>query len=339
MVEVSTGCRRFRSFARPGHQPVALLLIALAALASSGCNTQTSATTPARRIPAAWSVAERAGTLDLLGVDFVDANHGWAVGDIDPRGVGGAVFRTTDGGRHWTPLAARTEVSTSVRFIDQRTGWIAGFAGRIDRSDDGGLSWRPQRPERGREVFNSIWAVDAQCAWAAGVNGLGVRTTDGGSTWIPMSLGAPVDFWSIRFVSPERGWAVGDGGVIVSTSDGGATWTPASSGTARALYALALVSPEVVVAVGEGGMILRLDGGTKWTPVKSPVGAALYAVAARGRTVWAVGAGGITIGSDDEGASWRAIAPLANEKLTGLALVDPDHGAAVGRRGYVQVLQ
>ena len=313
----------------------ALRSVVFAAVIAAGCNGQPSATA----VPAAaWSAVERAGSLDLFSVDFVDAAQGWAVGDIDPRGVGGAVYQTIDGGRHWAPLAARMEVSTSVRFIDRHTGWIAGYAGRIDRSDDGGRSWRPQRPERGREVFNSIWAVDAQCAWAVGVNGLGVRTTDGGSTWTAMSLGAPVDFWSIRFVSPERGWAVGERGVIVSTKDGGATWMPASSNTTRALYALAAPSPEVVVAVGDGGTILRSDGKT-WTPVNSPVGAALYAVAARDRTVWAVGAGGTTIGSVDEGASWRAIAPLANEKLTGLALVDPGHGVAVGRRGYVQVLQ
>lgn len=337
MVEVIPRCRGSRSVARAGYHRVTASLMTIAALTFAGCDTQTSA--PAPRKPAAWHVAERAGQLDLFSVDFVDATRGWAVGDIDPRGVGGAIFHTTDGGRHWAPLAGRLEVSTSVRFIDPKTGWIAGYAGRIDRSDDGGVSWRPQRPERGREVFNSIWAVDAQCAWAVGVNGLGVRTTDGGSTWTPMSLGAPGDFWSIRFATAERGWAVGDAGVIVSTNDGGATWTPMKSGTARALYAVSIVSPEVVVAVGEGGTILRSDGGTAWTTVKSPVGAALYGVAARGRTVWAVGAAGTTIGSNDGGASWTATAPLANERLTSVALTDPDHGAAVGRRGYVQVLQ
>jgi photosystem II stability/assembly factor-like uncharacterized protein len=312
-------------------------LIALAALAAAGCGDLPSTTTR-RDAPASWSVAARAGTLDLFSVDIVDRSHGWAVGDIDPAGVGGAVFHTTDSGRHWVPLAGRSEVATSVHFINQHTGWIAGYAGRIDRTDDGGRSWRPQRPERGREVLNSIWATDDRRAWAVGINGLGVRTTDGGATWTPMALAAGGDFWSIRFVSAERGWAAGDAGAIVSTNDGGATWTASPSGTVRTLYGLAVVSPEIVVAVGEAGTILRSDG-TAWTAIKSPASAALYGVAAKDRTVWAVGAGGTTIGSADGGATWTAIAPLANEKLTGVALVDPAHGAAVGRKGFVQVLQ
>ena len=45
------------------------------------------------------------GTLDLLAVDFIDAQTGWAVGDIDPGGAGGAIYQTLDGGRNWRPIA------------------------------------------------------------------------------------------------------------------------------------------------------------------------------------------------------------------------------------------
>src|SRR5262249_25924558 len=132
----------------------------VAAAAAVRCNQDTSATTRGGAALAPWRATDRAGTLDLLSVDLIDPLNGWAVGDIDPRGIGGAVFHTIDGGRHWAALAARTEVATSVHFIDRKIGWIAGHAGRIDRTDDGGVTWQPQRPERGRDVFNAIWAVD-----------------------------------------------------------------------------------------------------------------------------------------------------------------------------------
>src|SRR5262249_3455596 len=270
MRRVSRGGRDVRPSGRAPAGRAVIHLIGIALLAAGACETRTSSTTRGGGVPA-WSVAERAGPLDLLGVDFIDSARGWAVGDIDPRGTGGAVFQTIDGGRHWTPLAGRTEVSTSVHFIDQKTGWIAGYAGRIDRSDHGGRSWQPQRPERGREVFNSIWAVDDRHAWAVGVNGLGVRTVDGGATWTPMAMSVAGDVWSVRFSSAERGWAVGDAGAIVSTTDGGATWTAATSGTTRALYGLAIVPPAIVIVVGEGGTILRSDGGAAWTAIRSPV--------------------------------------------------------------------
>jgi photosystem II stability/assembly factor-like uncharacterized protein len=338
MSAVSARRRGSRWLPRLRRDYAALPLIALAALAAARCDTHRSTSTSGSA-PTTWTVAERAGRLDLFSVDFIDPRHGWAVGDIDPRGTGGFVLHTSDGGRHWTVLAGRTEVSTSIHFIDGKTGWIAGYAGRIDRTDDAGVSWRPQRPERGREVFNSIWAIDDRCAWAVGVNGLGARTTDGGATWTSMALGASADFWSVRFVSAERGWAVGDAGAIAVTTDGGATWTAAPSGTTRTLYGVAFAAPDVVVAVGEEGTILRSEGGRAWVAIKSPVNAALYSVAAHDRTVWAVGAAGATIGSEDAGASWKQLAPLADEKLTAVALADARHGAAVGRKGYVQVLQ
>src|ERR1700750_1317307 len=130
MRGVSSGGRDARPSGRAPAGRAVIHLIGIALLAAGACETRTSTTTGGRSV-SAWSVAERAGRLDLLSVDFVDSTRGWAVGDIDPRGTGGAVFHTIDGGRHWAPLAGRTEVSTSVHFIDHTTGWIAGFAGRI----------------------------------------------------------------------------------------------------------------------------------------------------------------------------------------------------------------
>ena len=171
-------------------------------LALFACSRQESALASPSR--AAWTLAAAAGTLDLLGVQLTPSSEGWAVGDIDPRGTGGAVFHTADAGRTWTPMAARSEVFTSVHFITPLTGWIAGYAGRVDRSDDGGRSWRSQRREAGREILNAVWAVDDRHVWAVGVNGLIVRTIDGGNTWALVAPPVRTDLWAVKFVSPPR---------------------------------------------------------------------------------------------------------------------------------------
>jgi photosystem II stability/assembly factor-like uncharacterized protein len=111
-----------------------------------------------------WSAAERAGSFDLLSVDMVDPSHGWAVGEIGPRASGGVVWTTIDSGRHWARLASVGGVATSVHFVNQRTGWIAGYAGRIDRTDDGGASWRAQLGHGAPLVFTSFSAIDDQRA-------------------------------------------------------------------------------------------------------------------------------------------------------------------------------
>ena len=64
-------------------------------------------------------------------VDFVDAQHGWVVGD------GGLLLRTIDGGETWQELAAPARVDLrAVDFLDPLEGWVAG-SGRIRASHHG----------------------------------------------------------------------------------------------------------------------------------------------------------------------------------------------------------
>src|SRR5437868_8525325 len=131
-------------------RPRLLLITFLVTVASCG----------GRSIPsseaARWSSGPNVGRLDLLAVDFINAQTGWAVGEIDPGGTGGAIYQTLDGGRSWHPLARTNEILASVNFVSPKLGFVAGHAGRIERTDDGGLSWKAQRMEREGEVLNSI---------------------------------------------------------------------------------------------------------------------------------------------------------------------------------------
>jgi photosystem II stability/assembly factor-like uncharacterized protein len=111
--------------------------------------------------------------------------------------------------------------------------------------------------------------------------------------------------------------------------------TALRSGTTHTLFGVALAAPETVLAVGDRGTILRSDRGSVWMPSSTPVETALYGVAGSGRVVRAIGARGTTIRSDDAGASWKPVSPVADETLTALVLMDPRHGAVVGRKGYV----
>jgi photosystem II stability/assembly factor-like uncharacterized protein len=329
--------------ARLGEAKVRRKLHVIAAVCAStlslfACSRQASALASASH--AAWTVANPAGTLDLLGVQLTPSSEGWAVGDIDPRGTGGAVFRTADAGRTWTPVAARSEVFTSVHFITPLVGWIAGYAGRIDRTDDGGRSWRSQRREAGREILNAVWAVDDRHVWAVGASGLIVRTIDGGNTWALVPPPVRTDLWAVKFVSPLRGWIAGDSGVVLATRDGGSTWSVHRTPTKRALYGLVVAPPGTAVAVGDSGAIVRTDDGERWTEVDAGTSASLNAVAAAdGTTFVAVGTHGAVLASSDAGRSWTSQPSLAPVKLTAVAMADARRGVAVGARGFVQVMQ
>src|SRR5689334_3645231 len=111
-------------------RPKLFLIIFLLTCASCGGRSNSSSQ------PARWSSGPNVGRLDLLAVDFLDAQTGWAVGEIDPGGTGGAIYQTSDGGRNWRPIARTSEILTSVHFVNAKTGWVAGHAGRIERTDD-----------------------------------------------------------------------------------------------------------------------------------------------------------------------------------------------------------
>jgi photosystem II stability/assembly factor-like uncharacterized protein len=70
------------------------------------------------------------------GADFVDAEHGWVVGD------GGLLLRTTDRGETWQELEAPAGTNLrAVDFLDPLEGWVAGMGGYVLHTTDGGDTW------------------------------------------------------------------------------------------------------------------------------------------------------------------------------------------------------
>jgi photosystem II stability/assembly factor-like uncharacterized protein len=122
-------------------------------------------------------------------VTFVDADHGWAVGE---RNMRAHVIATSDGGAHWTkqnPDAPGPLLSVS--FADAEHGCAGG--GALLTTDDGGATWRRHRiryeyPDGSGsyvldEGFCSVSMSDALHITAVSGTGLVYVTTDGGATW------------------------------------------------------------------------------------------------------------------------------------------------------------
>jgi photosystem II stability/assembly factor-like uncharacterized protein len=176
-------------------------------------------------------------------------------------GTGLGLAKTSDGGSTWQRLPIPVSRLTALRFIDERVGWVGGFANRdmpqigcqqaapataqpckgvVLRTEDGGNSWQtvlaiPTDGIQG-EPIRQIQAVDGQRAWALTLDQAPCqypclsylqRTTDGGRTWTTLLHG---QITAIRFASASRGWAALDNtpspgmAEVVATSDGGATW-------------------------------------------------------------------------------------------------------------------
>ncbi len=173
-----------------------------------------------------WPVGEG----EVLGMDFSDGLHGWAVGDdMFPLEDTSTVYASADGGYTWArqtfPVALRL---TGVAFANNSVGVIVSNEGRIFRTGNGGTVWtEASTVPAPLTALTGVGMIDASNAWAVGAGGKLLRTTDGGSVWSAGTSPVGSDLAAITFVG-SHGVAIGKGGAIVVTDDGVSWHLPGS---------------------------------------------------------------------------------------------------------------
>jgi photosystem II stability/assembly factor-like uncharacterized protein len=145
---------------------------------------------------------------ELIHVDFVSDQRGWAVG------ASGTILHTEDSGKTWTLQSPNTKVTLyHVDFRNERVGWAVGERGTILRTTDGGESWfAVEAPVR--STLLSVQFVDEEQGWIVGRGGTILRSGDGGQTWIQQESQTKQNLYAL-FVEKKNGWAVGGGGMVL----------------------------------------------------------------------------------------------------------------------------
>jgi hypothetical protein len=102
--------------------------------------------------------------------------------------------------------------------------WRAGDAGRIERSTDGGKSWKPQNSRVSADLTAGSATSDRVC-WIVGKAGTVLLTTDGGKHWKQISTPITDDLGGVHSTDASHAsiWDVPNRNSY-ETSDGGATW-------------------------------------------------------------------------------------------------------------------
>jgi len=127
----------------------------------------------------------------IAATSFIDADRGWAVGEVADGG-GSLVQRTTEGGRTWEVLYADGAgfPLTDVAFTDALHGWAVSSSGTL---------------------VGSI-----------------IATVDGGRTWVEQFGAGPMEF--VDFTDSLHGTVEGWDGdspqrpITLTTGDGGKHW-------------------------------------------------------------------------------------------------------------------
>ncbi|MEA2175447.1 MAG: hypothetical protein QOD00_3039 [Blastocatellia bacterium] len=238
----------------------------------------------------------------------------------------------------------------AVFFADSKRGWIAGDAGYVSRTDDGGHSWSQQATGIA-EAINDIYFRNKDDGYLLAGNRI-FSTGDGGGRWSEVRRFLQEDFggglpelYSVRFNGKKRGWVVGSiskrdqviDSLLVHTEDAGTTWARQRVPTRSELIHLDFVNNDDGWIVGAGGTILHTsDGGATWTLQRTGITATLFHVDFRNdRTGWAVGERGTVLRTTDGGLNWSTVNVPVRSMLLSVMFVDEDEGWIAGRGGVI----
>lgn len=199
-------------------------------------------------------------------VHYLDLNRAWIqIPDPNNYPNGGTLYRTTDGGIHWTSSATPFS-GGDIDFIDETNGWMMADLGvgagsmaiSIFQTTNSGETWTrtyandPNIDGAGESLplgglKNFILPLDMKTAWVGGVvysqgEVYLFRTDNGGKMWFKIRLAISPEAQNselliekIKFDSPTHGFlalrisSADLQTLIYETNDGGKTWekTPA----------------------------------------------------------------------------------------------------------------
>lgn len=257
-----------------------------------------------------------------LGVDFIDNQNGWLVGEKQ------VILHTSNGGASWTSqhYIPDAYALSKVQMVDQNRGWAVGNGGAILFYN--GLSWAEQQSPSGGPL-EDLCFVGYDEGWIVGSSSKILHTTTGGDDpddggpqegWSLANNGVPTgvdDIWfnGVDFSGTMWGWAVGEDyyqqpagnywASVYCTTNGGADWSSVMpyrtfiSGRFNDVdfyppSGLWVCGEDTSKPYGERGMIWHTDnpvGSSGWTRQTVPAGtdtlnSVHFATASLG---WAVG--------------------------------------------------
>lgn len=235
-------------------------------------------------------------------------------------------------GWFWSNPLPQGNTLTKVETIAGRT-YVAGSAGAIMRSDDGGASWtgiRSGLPAAKSDV-RIIRAVTPDTVIFAGSCGLR-RTDDGGTTvrrlpWSSTDVSCSSTIVSLSFPTTSIGYLLLSNGDILQTQDGGDSWrrqtaapgSPAVGGTAAVNDIWFTSATSGVISVANK-IYYSTDSGSSWTPVQTIDGGGLAQFEFISATTgFAIGNGTSLYSTIDGGATWSAVASDGKTNGTGIA--------------------
>lgn len=191
-------------------------------------------------------------------------------------GEAGLIFRSTDGGQNWNPVASGVSESLRRVFaIDAMNLYAIGYSSTILKSTDGGATWTKQNLGVADLTLTDVWASSTADVLLTSDRGV-FRSTDGGTTWSRFSELTEFRPFAIRGTSATNFYVVSSG-QLARTTNGGTTFTMSSlpsNGYSRGFW---VSGPSDLYLVGDFSRVYHSkDGGASWTTLLTPAKSSQY---------------------------------------------------------------
>ncbi len=278
---------------------------------------------------------------ELRGVVFLNATHGWVVGQNETGLGGGIILHTINGGDSWElQLYNRSQKFYAIDIIDNDTIWVTCRGGLV-YSNDSGQSWSFVSVIDGQAALPTVRFYNRTYGWTSTMGDI-YKTVDGGVTWHNVTSWQFDDVLrSIHFVSPTDYWAIGFYGTY-HTIDGGVIWEATYP---RGGWAISFVSDSEGWAVADD-LLLHMTDGQTWVtqslPRKtlSPLAEAPYYTDILFKDQnhgWIVGLETPVVFTPNGGRNWYAqqVPEEVDRRMMAVDFVNLTHGWVVGHGGYI----
>jgi photosystem II stability/assembly factor-like uncharacterized protein len=222
------------------------------------------------------------------GNTWSDLGHLATAFDIDPSnpdvlyaGSLGSIYRSDDGGLHWTFLRTLRTGSVTpnqmtsliVSTKNPNTIYAGVYRDGLFRSTDGGLHWT-RRPIGFRDeliVATAMNPAHPRTLYVALARRGVYKTRDGGLTWREVLAVPSVASIEIDPSDPDRVYAGFQGAAVYATDDGGRSWNQAVDGLARrgdvtSIAVDPLRHATIYAGVYGRGVFESIDFGDHWHP-------------------------------------------------------------------------
>lgn len=231
---------------------------------------------------------------------------------IVAAGEHGVVLLSDDAGKTFRQAGVPSQaLLTSVYFVDDRQGWIAGHDGVVLHTGDGGDTWTLQRQDlEGDKPLFSIYFKDPQHGFAVGLFGTAVQTADGGASWTPLAVesGDEADHHLYGIFGKADGalCIAGEAGLIYRSTDGGTSWSTVKTSNPGSFWTgLQLQDGSLLAAGQRGHLFTSRDQGASWSEIPSGTEQSLTGISqAADGSVLVTGLAGTTLLSQDGGKTF-----------------------------------